>query len=74
VTDARGNKSCLQQPSPAYTALEGYANRMLPKKGAETFVKMVGSTSCHQIQQYRYGTLLDVGIVTGAGGAGTRFF
>jgi hypothetical protein len=74
VTDAKGNKSCLQQPSPAYTALERYANRMLPQKGAETFVKMVGSTSCHQMQQYRYVTLLDAGIVTGKEGAGIRLF
>lgn len=74
VTDSAGNKKCLQNPSPAYTALEQYASRMLPKRGAESFVKMVGSTSCHEIQKYRYGTLFDAGIVTGAGGAGTRFF
>jgi hypothetical protein len=74
VTDSAGNKKCLQNPSPAYTTLERYANRMLSQKGAETFVKMVGATSCHQIQQYTYMMLLDAGIVTGKEGGGIRLF
>jgi hypothetical protein len=72
--DYNGSRRCLQRLSPAYIALKKYTDAMLSANAASAFVDMVGSTDCAQIRTYPYDFLLQIGIVTGSGGAGVRLF